>query len=183
MSVDATGKVSWEVEVEPPEDMDETLYNIDPNMMIWKSMTGSGQQKQHLKAEEDLDELHHPSVTDLLKLQNLDSAADIQSEPLQEDANTQYNPVPEKDKDDIDHPDFSNVASDETEQDRKAKYELQLEARVHLQPEEDRDDFHHADPQQPIAFQHHVEAAAPADWSSERKHSKPEEDRDGLYHR
>ncbi|KAM7408808.1 hypothetical protein PAMA_002501 [Pampus argenteus] len=200
MSVNAAGKVSWEVEVEPPQNMDETLYNIDPNMMIWKSMTGSGQQKHHLKAEEDLDELHHPSVADLLKLQNHDFAADIQSEPLQEAANTKYNQVPEEDKDDINHPDFSNVVSDETEQDHKARYELQQyhhdrphspvqmepqrhEARVHLQPEEDRDDFYHAGLQQPIAFQHQAEAAAPADWSSERKHSEPEEDRDDLYHR
>ena len=40
-------------EVEPPEDMDVTDYDINPNMAIWKNMRGNGQEEKYLKAEKD----------------------------------------------------------------------------------------------------------------------------------
>jgi len=180
MSVDATGKMSLKVEVEPPEDMDETQYVIDPNMMIWKKMTGTGQEKQPLKPEEDLDELHHPSVADLLKVQthNLDAlpAADVQSEPSQENANTGYNHTPEEDRDDIDHPVFRNVALEEPEQDwdeiyHKANEELD----AYLAPlvAEYKSGTEHRAPYPELSKLLRREV---------RVHLQPEEDMDDLYH-
>ncbi|KAA8583847.1 uncharacterized protein si:ch211-217g15.3 [Etheostoma spectabile] len=211
MSIDDKGKMSWGVEVEPPEDMDQTDYDIDPSMRIWKSMTG--QDKQPMKAEEDFDELYHPSMVDLLKVQfqNLDAfpAADIQAEPWREDANIKYNQEPEEDKDAIDHPDFKvaknkageevHVAHSELEKDEDELYhhegppvQMELlsrevmgesEVRVHLQPEEDMDDLYHKDPMKLIPYQDDTKAAAPVYLPSQRKHSEPEEDLDDLYHR
>ncbi|XP_044070641.1 uncharacterized protein si:ch211-217g15.3 [Siniperca chuatsi] len=198
MSIDDNGKMSWGVEVEPPEDMDETHYDIDPRMMIWKSMAGSGKDKQPLKAEEDLDELYHPSMADLLNVQihNLDAlpAADIQAEPSQEDANSKYNQEPEEDKDDIDHSVFSKVASEEPEQDwdkvyHKAREELDVylaplvagykagaEVRVaHSEPEKDEDELYHRhDRHSPVQMEPLKREV--------RVHLQPEEDMDDLYH-
>ncbi|KAI4813145.1 hypothetical protein KUCAC02_024493, partial [Chaenocephalus aceratus] len=212
MSLDGEGKMSWRVEVEPPEDMDETDYDIDPEMKIWKSMTG-GQEEQPLKAEEDLDELYHPSVVDLLK-------------------------EPEEDKDDVDHPGFGEAAPNEPEQDwdevyHRASEELagylaslvagnkpvaeirvshsepekdelyhhhdqgsaaqkellshevagESEVRVHFQPEEDMDDLYHKDLLKLIPHPADTEAAAPANPNPfQRRHSQPEEDLDNLFH-
>ncbi|XP_042289123.1 uncharacterized protein si:ch211-217g15.3 [Thunnus maccoyii] len=183
MSVDATGKMSWRVEVEPPEDMDETQHDIDPSMMIWKKMTGTGQEKQPLKPEEDLDELYHPSVADLLKVQthNLDAlpAADIQSEPSQKNANSEYNLVPEEDRDDIDHPVFSNVAFEEPEQDwdeiyRKANKELDAYLAPLVAEHKSGAEFRAPD----LAQYHHYELLR----REVRVHLQPEEDMDDLYH-
>ncbi|XP_038593592.1 uncharacterized protein si:ch211-217g15.3 isoform X2 [Micropterus salmoides] len=204
MYKDDKGKISWGIEVEPPEDMDRTDYDIDPQMKIWKSMTGGGQDQQPLKAEEDLDELYHPSVAHLLKvqIQDLDAhpAANIQAEYSHEEADIKYNQEPE-DKDDVDHPVFIKVASEEPEQDwdevsRKAREELYgylaplvagykagAEVRVaHSEPEEDMDDLYHKDVLKPIPYQVDTRAAVPADLPFPRKHSEPEEDLDDLYH-
>ncbi|CAK6951567.1 uncharacterized protein si:ch211-217g15.3 [Scomber scombrus] len=188
MSVDANGKMSWKVELEPPEDMDETQYDIDPSMKIWKKMTGAGQEKHPLKAEEDLDELYHPSVPDMLKvqMQNFDAlpAADIQSEPLQKDANTERSQVPEEDKDDMYHLDLSNEASEEPEEDWGEISDEGTEAldvylaplisgyRVGTQlraehPEPEVDQYHNSEP-----LRREV-----------RVHLQPEEDMDDMYHR
>ncbi|XP_070697131.1 uncharacterized protein [Pempheris klunzingeri] len=188
LSVDDKGKMSWGVEVEPPEDMDETDYDIDPRMMIWKNMAGGGRDKGPPKAEEDLDELHHPSMADLLRvqIQNLDA----------------HNQEPEEDKDDTDHPVFSQVAAEEPEQDWDevyhkaseelagylapllAEYKTGAEVRVaHSEPERDEDDLYHKDLPEPIPYQDDPEAAAPVYVPSQRKYSEPEEDLDDLYHR
>ncbi|KAG8000079.1 hypothetical protein GBF38_002222 [Nibea albiflora] len=89
--MDDKGKMSWGVEVEPPEDMDESDLVIDPRMKIWKNMMSSGQNKL-LKAGEDSDKQFQPSMTDLIKfqLQNQGvsavlSAANDQAEPSQKD--------------------------------------------------------------------------------------------------
>lgn len=186
--MDAKGQISWGVEVEPPEDMDETHYDIDPRMKIWKNMAGGGQDKQPLKAEEDLDEMYHPSVADLV---GAFPADDIQAEPSQEGGDTKYNQEPEEDKDDIDHPAFSHVAPEETEKDWDEVYHiaypvqaepLRREVIVHLQPEEDMDDLYHKDPLQPVFYEDDAQPAAPADVPSQRKYSEPEDDLDELYH-
>lgn len=168
-SLDNKVKMSWGVEVEPPEDMDETHYDIDPRMMIWKSMTASGEDKKHRKAEEDLDELYHPSLDNLLndRIQNLDALPtdDIRAAPWQEDSHIKNHQKNEEDKDDID-PGFSQLASDEPEQDwdevyHKAREELDVylsplvagykagaEVRVaHSEPEKDEDALYHRDDQ------------------------------------
>ncbi|XP_071336866.1 uncharacterized protein [Trachinotus anak] len=183
MSIDDKGKMSWGMEVEPPEDMDETHYNIDPSMMIWKSMTGKELDKQPPKAEEDLDELHHPSMADLLKvqIQNLEvfSAADIQAKRAQEEPN--MNQEPEEDRDDIDHPVFSKVA-EEPEQD-KDEYKDGAEVRVaHSEPEKDEDDIYHHD-DQPSPVQTEWLRREARGESEVRVHLQPEEDMDDLYHR
>lgn len=183
--------MTWRVEVEPPEDKAETLYDIDPSMKIWKSMT-----------ELDKDELYHPSVADLLKVQvqNLDSlpAADVQTEPLKE--NMKSFQEPEKDRDHIYHPTFSNIAPEKPEQDwddvyhkdsdeldgylapLKAEHNAGAEPRVaHSEPEKDEDDLYHRDdqsylPPAPIVQMEPLRSEA-------RIHLQPEEDMDGLYHR
>ncbi|XP_018543759.1 uncharacterized protein si:ch211-217g15.3 [Lates calcarifer] len=200
MSIDDKGKMSWGMEVEPPEDTDETHYDIDPHMMIWKSMTGG---EQPLKAEVDLDELHHPSVADILKvqIQNMDVLpADIPAEPVKEDAGVKYN-EPEEDRDDIDHPVFSEVSPEEPEQDwdevyRKAreeldeylvpliaKYQADTEIRVaHSEPEKDEDGLYHHD-DQPSPVQMEPLRREVTGESEVRVHLQPEEDMDDLYHR
>lgn len=87
--------------------MDATGYDIDPSMKIWKHMVDPRQHQQYLKAEADLDEMHHPSIADLES-----QAADTQWE--REPGAAGYNPMPEEGKDDIDHPVFSNVAFEES---------------------------------------------------------------------
>ncbi|KAK2824237.1 hypothetical protein Q5P01_021412 [Channa striata] len=190
VSTDDKGKMSWGVEVEPPENMDQTHYDIDPRMKIWLDMMASGLDKQPVKAEEDMDELYHPSVADLLKvqMQTLDAlpAADIQTKVSQEDMT--YNQKPEEDRDNIDHPVFSNVPLEEPEQDLDEVYEEQMKVLMgylaplmaehkaaHSEPEMDEDELHH-DNQHPIVetqpLKHKV-----------RVHLQAEEDMDVLYHK
>ncbi|XP_042358383.1 uncharacterized protein si:ch211-217g15.3 [Plectropomus leopardus] len=203
MSVDDKGKMSWGVQVEPPEDMDETDYDIDPKMMIWKSMTGNGRDRQPLKAEEDFDELYHPSMADLLKvqIQNLDTlhAADIMG-PWEEES-VKSNQKPEEDKDDIDHPDFIEVASDEHKQNldevyNKAReevdgylaplladYKADAEIRVsHFEPERDDDElYHHSDQDSPVQMEPLSREVVGV--REVRVHLQPEVDMDDLYHK
>lgn len=194
-SIDEKGKMSWGMEVEPPEDMDNTDYNIDPRMRIWKSMTGSGQDKKTLKAEEDLDELHHPSMADLrIQIQKLGSFPDpdVLAEPLQ-DVNMRHNLKPEEDRDDIDHPVLTEMDSKEPGQVWNEVYNKEIEelgeheaplivdheVRVHLQPEEDMDGLYHNNVPQLI---HNLDAEGFLHVPSQRKHSEPEKDLDYLYH-
>lgn len=172
------------MEVEPPEDITDTLYDIDPNMMIWKSMTGLNE-----------DELQHPSVADLVKvqMQNLDTlpSADIQAEPLQEVMKS-YQEA-EEDRDHIDHPVFSNVASHYTyneasdELDRylaplTAEYKAGAQARVaYSEPEKDEDDLYHRDTQ--VLLQPAPPVQMELLKSEVRIHFEPEEDMDALYHK
>lgn len=179
-SVDEKGKPSWKVEVEPPENMDWIQYDVDPRMKIWKSMTGSGQDKQLLKAEEDLDELYHPSVVGLLQdqIQNLDPPSNILAEPFLGDTNTNYRQEPEDDRDDIDHPVFNEVAAEEPEQDwEEAYHKAREELAGYLAPmvlknmvgvpyvEEKNED-------------HHMKSVGEV-----RVHLQPEEDMDDIYHK
>lgn len=196
--MDDTGKLSWGVEVEPPEDMDSTDYNIDPRMRIWKSMTGEGQDKETVKAEEDLDDLNHPSVADLLKVQIQNPAADDQVDPLQEDVHMKNYQGPEEDRDDIYHPDFSAVDSEEPEQDwddhareelggnltpLMANYKAAAEVPVaHSKPERDDDKLYHQDAHSSPVGTELLAREVKAD-SAVRVHLQPEEDLDELYHR
>ncbi|KAF7652546.1 hypothetical protein LDENG_00094950 [Lucifuga dentata] len=187
VSIDAKGKMSWGVEVEPPQDMDEGDYDIDPRMIVWKSMTG-GQDGKHLMAEKDLDKLYHPSMLDLQKL-NI-PATDIHSGLLQEDTNARYD-EPEKDMDDIAHP-FSIMSPEDPKQDWDeirevmARYLAPLVAKTNtgteihkaqMEPEEDEDDLYHEDSHSP----EQMEQVA-GEVREVRVHLQPEEDMDDLYH-
>ncbi|XP_029926659.1 uncharacterized protein LOC115372705 [Myripristis murdjan] len=205
MSIDAKGKMSWGVEVEPPQDMDETDFDIDPSMAIWKSMIGTGQEGQYLKAEEDKDELYHPSMEDL-KAQIQTDTDDIGrlAEPEQDwdevyhgardmldryfaplgpkvDKDVEIHPAhtkPEEDEDDLYHSDPRSAVQVEP---LGREFSEDTKVRIHLEPEEDMDDLYHMDPLRPIPYQDDA-AAMPVDQPSLRKHSEPEEDLDDLYH-
>ncbi|XP_037322338.1 uncharacterized protein si:ch211-217g15.3 [Pungitius pungitius] len=171
------------MEVEPPEDMDETHYEIDPHMMIWKDT-------KPLKDDEDLDKLYHPLMADLLNRhkENLEalSAADIQAEPWQEVTHLKNHQELEKAKDDI--KDWDEVY-------RQARKELDVylapliaghnageEVRV-AQPEPEKNEYglRHRDnqglPGQMELVRQEVEGG-----SEVRVHLHPEEDMDSLYH-
>lgn len=192
--MDDNGKMSWAVEVEPPEDLDKTGYDIDPNMLIWKSMMAKQQDKPPLMAEEDFDKLNHPSMADLqVQIQNQDfrSAADIQAELTQEEPNIKYEKL-EEDRDDVDHPVFSEVAeepeaiSEETSNKARQALErylapLTAEYRRRSKPERDEDDLyhlkHHPSPAQRELLQREVREG-----SKVRVHLQPEADMDDMYH-
>ncbi|XP_061601581.1 uncharacterized protein si:ch211-217g15.3 [Cololabis saira] len=205
VSMDDNGKLSRDVEVEPPENMDWIHYEVDPSMKIWKSM--AGQDQQPLKAEEDLDEFYHPSVGELLgdqdQIQNLIASSNDQAEPLQEDVDIKYS---QDDQDDIDHP-VVNI-SEEAAEELLAGYlapmvfrskvevaeknedlpnmKTKRDVRLHLQPEEDMDHIYHKDAPMPV-LQHDSPKVlkapkAPVDVPFQRKYSEPEEDLDHLYH-
>lgn len=191
--------------MEPPEDIDDTTYDIDPAMKIWKSMK-SKQKKQYQMAEEDSDEMQHPSTEDLLKAHVENTRSDIDYSPF----NDVKEPEHDLDKElerylaplevgyngdgDV------HVAHSETEEDKGDLYHadvapplfvipLQTESRaegqgrLHLEPEEDRDHIYHADPPEFIPDNSEDRAAAvPIDWPSQRKYTEPEEDRDDMYH-
>lgn len=191
--------MSSRVEVEPPEDMDHTEYIVDPRMRIWKNMV-AGQDERHPKAEEDRDELHHPSVADLQvqseKLGDL-PVADIQIDPFNE---MKYDQRPEGDKDDIHHPAVSGVALEEPEQDYDevyhktteelrqylvplmANYKAVEEASVmHSEPESDKDGVYHGD--DPPAVYKEPPRHVFRSESEVRVHLFPEEDMDDVYHK
>lgn len=193
MSIDPSGKL----EVEPPEEMQETDYDISPGMRIWKSMAGRGQDKQSLKTE--------MFSSNLLKIQvqNHDTLPgdDIQTGASQEDSQMHYHQEPEVDNDHIDHPDFSQVSSKEPEQDwddvyhdvmeemqgylapLKADYNAPAEVPVHYsEPENDEVELYHRDDQ---GLPGHMESLKPEvrRESEVRVHLEPEEDLDDLYHK
>ncbi|XP_062319731.1 uncharacterized protein si:ch211-217g15.3 isoform X2 [Osmerus eperlanus] len=165
-------------EVEPPEDMDVTDYDINPDMAIWKNMRGNGQEEKYLKAEKDSDDLYHPSMeqsqmADILgawpQPEDTFSREDVQAEPLEEGDNLEYYQEAEVD--------LLPKAAEVQDQSKVIK---------NKQPEEDRDDIYHADP--PASVPHHrvadtpVAALLPYDQAVQRKHTQPEEDLDHLYH-
>lgn len=179
-SMGDNGKISWGVEAEPPKDMDATDNSIDPSMMMWKSMAESGGGKQALEPEEDLDDLHHPSMVDLLKRQvkKLDALPidDSQEDPLK-DFNMKYYQEPEEDRDDLAHP----VGED--------YYKAIEKAREYLSPlvanYDDGimyDDVYYQDSQYPPVQKellgHEIMGAREV-----RVHFEPEEDMDDLFHK
>ncbi|AWP14068.1 Hypothetical protein SMAX5B_017934 [Scophthalmus maximus] len=184
MSIDDEGKMSWgvEVEVEPPEVLDDTHYEMDPSMMIWKSMAGNGKVKLPLKAEAAVDELYHPSMAELLQDQinnvGVLPAADIQAEPAQEDASMKE---PEQDWDEVYH-----KAREELEvylAPLTDEYQASAEVRVaQAEPEEDEDDLYHRDNQRsPVQME--LLTREVRGGSEVIVHLQPEEDMDDLYHK
>ncbi|KAF7219898.1 uncharacterized protein si:ch211-217g15.3 [Nothobranchius furzeri] len=197
-SLHENGKLSWEVEVKPPEDTDGVQYAIHPGMQIWKN---------YPNVKEDLEKLHHPSSAEL-HAQILDPAAEV---PI----STKMKQEVVEDRVGID-PVFAEVVKEQPEvvwnEDNKKlgekfaplaaedkvevvgiphqpetdKDELpsgsRRATRLYLQPEEDMDDLYHKDVPMEVLLQVDSKAAALVDLPFERKYSEPEEDLDPLYH-
>ncbi|XP_046886135.1 uncharacterized protein si:ch211-217g15.3 isoform X1 [Hypomesus transpacificus] len=198
-------------EVEPPEDMDVTDYDINPNMAIWKNMRGNGQEEKYLKAEKDSDDLYHPSMeqsqmADVLRAwpqpEDTFSWVDVQAEPLEEGDNLEYYQEAEVDQDAMSHTfseqmepevDWDEVYHPGTKEGGDGTYQvvvpLQEELipqgdfhRVHTVPEEDVDDIYHGDRSAHTQVDPLPQEAEVRDQSKVIKNKQPEEDRDDVYH-
>uniref|UniRef100_A0A1A7WBF1 Uncharacterized protein n=1 Tax=Iconisemion striatum TaxID=60296 RepID=A0A1A7WBF1_9TELE len=204
-SLHENGKLSWEVEVEPPENIDDIQNEIDP-------------RKNYPNVEEDLEKPHQPSTAELHAQihQVLDPAAEVQAE-LPKSIKMKYNQEAEEDRDDIDHPVFAEVVDEQPEEVWNEEYKRLIEkfaplaagykaevvgapyqpetdqnelplgsrrtAGLYLQPEEDMDDLYHKDVPMEVLPQVDTKAAAHVDLPFQRKYSEPEEDLDHLYHK
>lgn len=170
-------------EVEPPEDMDKTDYDVDPSMMIWKNMMATGQEKPPLKAEEDVDELHHPSMADLLKVQLQNSqAADIEMEPG--NGNTEEYHLIGEEEGDVDYPVVSMLAAEEPEQDLDEMYHnarKELEGYLARLTAEYKSEF--IDEELEPGMDEPLSSMQMEPLTFEgRYHLEPEEDMDDVYH-
>ncbi|XP_061646966.1 uncharacterized protein si:ch211-217g15.3 isoform X2 [Phyllopteryx taeniolatus] len=185
MSVDAR-KMPLSVEVEPPQDMDQTDYDIDPKMKIWENVAAMGKDKQVLVAEADLDDVHHPSLQKLPAEDEDDSERPI------------FSDEPEQGWDEVYHKaraELDGYLAPLTVEYKKMVRHVQPEpeetealelARRHLEPEEDTDDLYHPDVQSWMPnYQddYNDNAAAPFDWKSDENYDERAEDLDHLYHR
>ncbi|XP_038152263.1 uncharacterized protein si:ch211-217g15.3 [Cyprinodon tularosa] len=182
VSLDEKGKIAWGTEVEPPEDMDGIHYEIDPSMKIWKNMKIS---EHHLKPEEDLDEMYHPSTLDLqAQIRKFEQKAEKKNEhqhspaKMEQMREVRIHLQPEEDMDDLHHKDLLLPALKPGLV--RAAVDLPSQ-RKYLKPEEDLDDLYHRKLLLPVVQQEVREA--PAVLPSQRKYTKPEEDLDDLYHR
>ncbi|KAK5602301.1 hypothetical protein CRENBAI_014185 [Crenichthys baileyi] len=187
VSTDDNGKLFWGVMVEPPEDLDRIQFEVDPSMKIWNSMKNSGQDKQYLKPEEDLDEIYHPSTSELrAQMRKFGYQAKEKDEDQYLPARIEHSSErevrihlqPEEDIDDLYHkqPLISVLQQEVAE----APADLPSQ-RKYAKPEEDLDDIYHKKLLLPVLQQEVAEA--PADIPSQRKYANPEEDLDGLYHK
>lgn len=163
--------------MEPPEDMHDPHYDIDPRMRIWKSMKVPN-------VEEGRDELNHPSTNELrLQIQNADSDADEQAENY---VNMEYRQEAKKDGDSIDRPVSAEVITEETQdldEDNEARekvlsylaplmagHKVAVGGAPH-QPETNEDQLSS------------VEMEAVSSKTEGRIYLQPEEDMDDLYHK
>lgn len=211
VSIDDKGMASWGVEVEPPEDMDETSFDIDPSMKIWKSMK-SEQSKQYQMAEDDLDELQHPSTDELLKAQNnehalLDEQKNDNTDHIQFDemkpgwdemdhsevldrylaplvAGYNGEPAVQAAHSEPEHEDMyhADVDSEMVVMELEPEKKDDYPGRLHLEPEEDMDHIYHADVPEMIPYDTETEAGMFFIDRPQRKHTEPEEDFDDMYH-
>lgn len=161
-------------EVEPPQDMDITNSDIDPNMLIWKAVKDEIQPKYN-RPEEDKDALYHSF--------DIKHPADPKQhenyfQPLGHDQVQMYD-KPEDDRDDLYHGMF-DVA---VEPMKVEKDVIGGNARpIYSSPEEDKDDMYHADLK---GHQSDQQALAMNVFSNrpKRVHTEPEVDLDELYHK
>ncbi|XP_061693053.1 uncharacterized protein si:ch211-217g15.3 [Syngnathoides biaculeatus] len=173
MSVDAKEKMALSVEVEPPEDTDQTDDDIEPEMKIWEDVAA-----QHIPlAEADLDDVQHPSLQKLL--------AEDEDEPEQD-----WDEVYQKIRAELDGY-LAPLTAEYKMMAQRARLEpketvpLEL-VRRHLEPEVDLDDWYHPDVQSRFPSYHENyddNVAAPFEWKSDKNYDQPEEDLDHLYHR
>ncbi|XP_077437306.1 uncharacterized protein LOC144061092 [Vanacampus margaritifer] len=173
MSEDRT--MPLRVEVEPPQDMDQTDDDIDPKMKIWENMAATGKKKQ---AEVDLDDVHHPSM---MKLPAEDEKENVSEEPGQD-----WDSVYHKAREQLDGylaPLTAEYKMARLVQPQPEKTDALEEVRRHLKPEVDTDDLYHPDVQSWMpSYQDDDNAAALVNWQSDTNYDQPEEDLDHLYH-
>ncbi|XP_051774042.1 uncharacterized protein si:ch211-217g15.3 [Ctenopharyngodon idella] len=159
-------------EVEPPQDMDITDFDIDPNMLIWKAVKEEIQQKYN-RPEEDKDALYHPF--------DIKHPADPKQhenyfQPLRHDQVQKYD-KPEEDRDGLYHGMFGVAV----EPMRGEKDVIGGNARpIYSSPEEDKDDLYHADLK---GHQSDQQAMNIFPVHPKRVHTEPEVDLDELYHK
>ncbi|KAK7140181.1 hypothetical protein R3I94_012706 [Phoxinus phoxinus] len=161
-------------EVEPPQDMDITNSDIDPNMLIWKAVKEEIQPKYN-SPEEDKDALYHSFD---IKLPADPKQHENYFQPLGHDQVQMYD-KPEEDRDDLYHGMF-DVA---VEPMKGEKDVIGGNARrIYSSPEEDKDDMYHADLK---GHQSDQQALAINIFSNhpKRVHTEPEVDLDELYHK
>ncbi|CAL1578061.1 unnamed protein product [Knipowitschia caucasica] len=176
VSIDDKGMASWGVEVEPPEDMDETSFDIDPSMKIWKSVQ-SEQRNKYQMAEADLDDMQHPSTENLLQAL---SAADMQVKDVTRTEET--------------HDSRSELPRLEPEEDWDELYHSEEDVRKYLaplvvgddgaapsEPELDEEFLYHADVDSGMRLVP-LEPEVMAE-NQGRLYLEPEEDMDDIYHR
>lgn len=183
VSINDEGKLSWDVQVEPPEDMDGIQFEIDPRMQIWKNIKDNGEDKDYLKPEEDLDEMYHPST---VELQDQIRMFGNKAEEKEDD---QYFPAEmeqvrvylqaEEDMDDLYHKEPLKPVLQQGTAEAAAPAEWPPSER-HTKPEEDLDDLYHKEIIKPVRQEQVPEG--PVGVPSQRKYTQPEEDLDGLYH-
>ncbi|XP_056148426.1 uncharacterized protein si:ch211-217g15.3 [Lampris incognitus] len=157
--------------VKDQEDMDVTGYDIDPDMAIW---TNAGANGKYLKAEEDMDDLYHPSIEDHLKaqVQYQDALSEDISHHLFSD-----NKKPEQDLDGLYHGSREELEGYLVP--LVAKADVGTQVRAHSRPEKDEDELYHID-----LYSRVQEEQGPKVMSGTgvRLHLQPEEDMDDLYH-
>lgn len=149
------------MQVEPPEVMDKTDYNMDRPVFS--------------EPEQDWDDVYHKEREKLMAY----LAPMMAERKARAKVRAGYS-EPERDEDELYHKDEQLLPV----RMEMLKHEVRgaSDVRVHLEPEEDFDELYHQDVPQPVPYQRVAEAAAPADVPFQRKHSEPEEDLDDLYH-
>ncbi|KAK0137955.1 hypothetical protein N1851_025831 [Merluccius polli] len=189
------GELDWGLQVEPQEDLDVTSYDIDPRMKIWQSVVETGPGGKYQTAEEDLDELHHPSMVDVVPI-NQDISDAVPDKVVWNEAEEKVrrylaplagnigHSQPE-DMDDMYHGD-DLLSAVQVDVPAPVGSDLmgQPQVRLHLEPEEDMDDLFHADQRSDVQMD--VPAPVGSDVREQMSvglHSEPEEDMDDLYHR
>ncbi|KAI1894284.1 hypothetical protein AGOR_G00114240 [Albula goreensis] len=181
-------------EVEPPEDLAVTDDDIEPGMAIWNARKSRG--KTHAVAEEDVDDLYHPSMERMLEAYDrpVRGRNSGRREVLGKDLQARPHRQAEPDMDGVYHA-FPGPEVREPEQDGDDQYHRGMSDQglhpqpkeqqkqpggvVYTQPEEDRDDLYHGYiPDQRLHLQPQVQQE-PRDHMG---YTEPEEDKDALYH-
>ncbi|XP_043111757.1 uncharacterized protein si:ch211-217g15.3 [Puntigrus tetrazona] len=161
-------------EVEPPQDMDVTDFDIDPNMLTWKAIKEEIQQKYD-RPEEDKDALYHSL--------DIKPPADAKQpenyfQPLGHGQVRTYD-KPEEDRDDLYH--GMLVVAEEPMREKKDVIGGNVRP-IYSSPEEDKDDLYHA-----AVKGHQSDQQAPRvnlfPIRPNRVYTEPEVDLDDLYHK
>ncbi|XP_072565741.1 uncharacterized protein [Paramormyrops kingsleyae] len=121
--------------LEPMEDLTQTFKDDDPDMSFWGVKNAGGSHQKYHLAEEDPDELYHPSLEQLAQ-------APHQSVPLKlvEEPSFPMYIHPEEDRDLLHHgdpPAWKPPLQPEPKQEEEPR------PRIYTHPEEDRDHLYH----------------------------------------
>nr|XP_055026591.1 uncharacterized protein si:ch211-217g15.3 [Misgurnus anguillicaudatus] len=161
-------------EVEPLEDMDNTDYDIDPSMSIYKVVKDEVRQKYN-RPEEDKDAIYHP-----FELKLPADSKQSGSFPQPHDQVRSYD-KPEEDRDDLYHGVF-DIIGDEQPMGvvKDAQVNRDNVRPMYLSPEEDKDHLYHPDLRGQQPDQHAPLNMYPI--HHKKVHTEPEIDLDGVYH-